>query len=168
MALSNVGRFGPAARGAGVPGELSLEATIACDEQVWQAIRLESGWPLFGVDFDGSNLPQEVNRDAQAINFRKGCYLGQETIARIDALGHVNKRLATVRIEGDEPAVRGELTAGDKEAGWLTSVAWSPRFESWLGFAMLRRGVNDPGTKLACGNQPAEVLPTPAVSGSSI
>jgi folate-binding protein YgfZ len=145
-----------------------LESTIACDEQAWQAIRLESGWPLFGVDFDGSNLPQEVNRDAQAINFRKGCYLGQETIARIDALGHVNKRLASVRIEGDEPAVGVELTADGKEAGRLTSVAWSPKFESWIGFAMLRRGVNDSGTKLACGNRPAEVLPTPAVSGSSI
>jgi folate-binding protein YgfZ len=140
------------------------EPATATEVRVWTALRIESGWPLFGVDFDGSNLPQEVGRDAQAISFRKGCYLGQETIARIDALGHVNKRLATVKFAGDEPPTPGaELTADGQIVGRVTSAGWSPRFGSPLALAMLRRGHNAPGERLLCGGQPAEVIPTPAV-----
>jgi folate-binding protein YgfZ len=132
------------------------------DEHLWHALRIESGWPLFGVDFDGFNLPQEVGRDAQAISFRKGCYLGQETVARIDALGHVNKRLCTVRLEG-EAAAGDELFAGDQAVGCVTSASYSPTLDAWLALAMVRRGHNDPGARLACRDQPADVIPTPAV-----
>ncbi len=154
-------------RGAwiGTTNDVDFDALDAdgCTEPVWHALRIESGWPLFGVDFDSSHLPQEVGRDARAINFRKGCYLGQETIARIDALGHVNKRLATVRLAEEAP-VGAELTAGGQVVGALSSVTWSPRLEAWLALAMLRRGHNEPGSKLECNNQPAEVVPTPAVA----
>jgi tRNA-modifying protein YgfZ len=135
-----------------------------CSEQVGNTLRIESGWPLFGVDFDGGNLPQEVARNDQAICFRKGCYLGQETIARIDALGHVNKRLATVKFTGDEPPTPGAVLAADGQSvGHVTSACWSPRLGAPLALAMLRRGHNDPRAKLLCGDQPAEVIPTPAV-----
>jgi folate-binding protein YgfZ len=134
----------------------------AVGDAVWHAVRLESGWPLFGVDFDGSNLPQEVGRDDRAISFRKGCYLGQETVARIDALGHVNQRLATVKLAA-ETAPGDELTVGDKVVGRITSVGYSPRLQAWLGLAMVRRGHNDAGSQLVCRNQAAEVVPTPAV-----
>jgi folate-binding protein YgfZ len=132
------------------------------DDLVWHALRVESGWPLFGVDFDGSNLPQEVGRDAQAISFRKGCYLGQETVARIDALGHVNKRLGTVRL-GGEAAAGDELFAGGESVGRVTSASYSPRLNGWLAMAMVRRGHNEPGAQIACRDRPAEVIATPAV-----
>jgi tRNA-modifying protein YgfZ len=132
------------------------------DERVWHALRIESGWPLFGIDFDGSHLPQEVGRDAQAISFRKGCYLGQETIARIDALGHVNKRLVTVKLSAlAEPG--DELTADSEVVGRVSSSAYSPKLNAWLALAMVRRGHNAPGDHLICANRPAEVVPTPAV-----
>ncbi len=131
---------------------------------VWESLRVESGWPLFGVDFDNSNLPQEVGRNSQAISFRKGCYLGQETIARIDALGHVNKGLATVKLS-HEAAVGDELIDADgKPAGRLTSMAWSPKVGAWLALAMARRGVNEPGVQLTCGGHSAAVIATPAVA----
>jgi folate-binding protein YgfZ len=114
------------------------------------------------VDFDGSNLPQEVGRDAQAISFRKGCYLGQETVARIDALGHVNKRLCTVRLVA-EAGAGDELFVGDKSVGRVTSASYSPQLDTWLALAMVRRGHNEPGARLACHRQPAEVISTPAV-----
>jgi folate-binding protein YgfZ len=139
-------------------------ASYACwSDAVWHAVRIESGWPLFGVDFDDSNLPQEVGRDEQAISFRKGCYLGQETVARIDALGHVNQRLCTVKLSA-EASPGDELFAGDKVAGRLTSVCYSPRLQSWLAFAMIRRGHNDAGSQLVCRNEAAEVVPMPAVA----
>ena len=59
--------------------------------EVFDTLRIEAGTPVFGRDVDEDNLPQEVGRDAVAISFVKGCYLGQETVARIDALGHVNR-----------------------------------------------------------------------------
>jgi folate-binding protein YgfZ len=132
------------------------------NQRLWHALRIESGWPLFGVDFGGSNLPQEVGRDAQAISFRKGCYLGQETVARIDALGHVNKRLCTVRLAG-EVAAGDELSDGGEAVGRVTSASYSPRFDAWLALAIVRRGHNEPGARLACHNQFAEVIRTPAV-----
>ena len=54
------------------------------EEEEFSARRIEARWPLYGIDFNDRNLPQEVARDLQAISFTKGCYLGQETIARID------------------------------------------------------------------------------------
>ena len=84
----------------------------------FHALRIEAGTPLFGVDFDDRNFPQEVGRNEQAISFTKGCYLGQETVARIDALGHVNQQLAGVRFAGTNvPDAGSELTHAGKTAG---------------------------------------------------
>ena len=94
-------------------------------------------------------MPQEISRNEKAISFNKGCYLGQETIARIDALGHVNKQLCAVQFSGDKiPGVGLKLISGDQEVGRVTSTCWSPRFESPLGLAMIRRGSNDVGLEL--------------------
>jgi folate-binding protein YgfZ len=144
------------------PATADLRQAAGIGDEVWHSLRIESGWPLFGVDFDSSHLPQEVGRDIQAINFKKGCYLGQETIARIDALGHVNKRLATVRLDA-EAAVGAELVADGQAVGAVSSVGWSPQRNAWIALAMLRRGHNKQGAKLECLNRPAEVVPTPAV-----
>jgi tRNA-modifying protein YgfZ len=119
---------------------------------IWHAIRVESAWPLWGVDFDGSNLAQEAGRDSAAIHLRKGCYLGQETVARIDALGHVNKKLVQVRFDdGDAPHVGAELTANGEAVGHVSSVAWSPRWHAPAALAMVKRGSNEPGTSIQCG-----------------
>ncbi|MCC6493298.1 MAG: folate-binding protein YgfZ [Pirellulales bacterium] len=143
-------RFVKALRDSGA-GALSAAA--------WHAIRIESGWPLYGVDFDASNLPQEVGRDSEAIHFRKGCYLGQETVARIDALGHVNKRLALVRLASEAvPPSGAELLFGDQAAGRVTSNCWSPRHQSPLAWAMVRRGAHEPGCQLRWGEVEARVV----------
>ena len=113
------------------------------------AARIEAGLPLFGVDFDEHNLPQEVGRDREAISFTKGCYLGQETVARIDALGHVNHQIAVVRFLGDEvPGVGVELLHNGAAVGRVTSVSFSPKHGSPLALAMVRREANAVGTRL--------------------
>ncbi len=73
---------------------------------VWSAIRIEAGLPIWGVDLTDENLAQEAGRTASAISFTKGCYLGQEPIARLDAMGHVNRELPklTDRWRGDPVA----------------------------------------------------------------
>lgn len=136
-----------------------LIGCVECPPPVWQALRVESAWPLWGVDFDHANLPQEVGRDAVAISFRKGCYLGQETVARIDALGHVNKRLVQVRLTGGvAPPVGAELRRSGASVGRVTSSCWSPAFNAPLALAMVERRSNDPGTAVECGDETGEVV----------
>ena len=89
------------------------KAGDVCDLATFETLRIEAGTPLFGVDFNDTNLPQEVGRDAVAISFTKGCYLGQETVARLDALGHVNQKIAgaAVRQDADVPGSRHGLSS---------------------------------------------------------
>jgi hypothetical protein len=129
------------------------------------AARVEAGVPLWGVDFDEQNFPQEVGRDRQAISFTKGCYLGQETVARIDALGHVNQRLVGVRfLGGDLPDPGAELSHAAKKVGRVTSAALSPRLNAPLALAMVRREANAVGTRLDSPVGPCEVVPLPVLS----
>ena len=141
---------------AGLPGRFVKGGGtgIACCMEAWEALRIEAGLPLFQVDFDDTHLPQEVNRDEQAISFNKGCYLGQETVARIDALGHVNRKVVLLKFEGEavppvglELSVAGKGDAG-KSVGRVTSGCWSPRFAAPLALAMVRRGSNELETPL--------------------
>ncbi|MEM7812786.1 MAG: hypothetical protein AAF532_15020 [Planctomycetota bacterium] len=88
-----------------------------------EATRIAAGLPRCGVDFGEGNLAPEIGRP-DAISYTKGCYLGQEPIARLDALGHVNKEVVAVEIDADVPPPREtELTADGKTAGKLTSSA---------------------------------------------
>jgi len=134
---------------AAVEAKLTGAGAAPGGDSLWNIVRVESSWPLWGVDFDESNLPQEVSRDAQAISFRKGCYLGQETVARIDALGHANKQLSAVRFEGDAvPEVGTELFQGEQVVGRVTSSCWSLRGAKPQAIAMVKRGANAVGTPL--------------------
>jgi folate-binding protein YgfZ len=142
--------------------QLEAAGAVACGLEAWDSLRVEAGLPLFGVDFDHSNLPQEVARDAEAISFTKGCYLGQETVARIDALGHVNQQLVTLKFAaGATPEVGLPLMQQDKQVGVATTLGQSGRSGSSLALAMVRRGANQVGTMLESASGTAEVIATP-------
>lgn len=120
-----------------------------CAVEAFEAARIEAAYPLSAADVSDKNLPQEVGRDTQAISFTKGCYLGQETVARIDALGHVNRLMIGVRFESDQaPATGEELAAGSERAGYVASASYSPRLGRPLALAYLRRNLAEPGTVL--------------------
>lgn len=143
--------------------QLESAGVIACGEQAWTTLRVETGLPLFGTDFDHTHLPQEVARNAQAISFTKGCYLGQETVARIDALGHVNKQLVTLRFaKGAAPEAGAPLTQKDQPVGVATTVGQSARSGAALALGMVRRGSNEVGATLDSDFGPVEVIATPA------
>lgn len=114
----------------------------------WEYDRILHLWPWFGADLDEKNLPQELDIDSRAISFKKGCYLGQETVARLDALGQVQKKLCRLELTfppestpDSAMSLKGlELTLDEKPAGTLTSVATSPQCpQLFVGLAMLRR-----------------------------
>lgn len=124
-----------------------------------EVARIEAGTPLFGRDITPDNLPQEVNRDAQAISFTKGCYLGQETVARIDALGHVNRVLVRLKLAGSKvPPSGSEVTQGGKVIAKITSSCFSPRLGCALALAYVRRGHHEVGTRFLTDWGDAEVF----------
>jgi folate-binding protein YgfZ len=124
--------------GARVAGDLALEAA-----------RVEAGRPRWGVDMDDSTLVQEANLDTLgAISYTKGCYTGQEIVARLHFRGHVNKRLVGLRVEGSTVPTHGAaVTDRDgKEVGDVRSAVLSPRFGP-IALAMIRRELN-PGDEV--------------------
>ncbi|NIL96226.1 MAG: folate-binding protein [Planctomycetales bacterium] len=137
---------------------------VPCGSTAVDTVRLEAGTPWYGVDIHDDNLPQEVARDQRAISFTKGCYLGQETVARIDALGHVNRILCGVRFTApapDVPATGTRLLSQEKTVGLVSSATYSPQLAAPLALAYLSRGHERPGTRLDSGSGPAEVVGLP-------
>jgi folate-binding protein YgfZ len=133
----------------------------ACGVAALEALRIEARFPIDGIDVTEKNLAQEVDRIEQTISFKKGCYLGQETVARLDALGHVNKTLVglTFSEAGRErvPPAGLELTAGGQAVGQVTSSAFSPRLGTAVALGYVKQGHNMPGTRLDSSHGPVVV-----------
>jgi folate-binding protein YgfZ len=118
--------------------------------RAFEIYRIENGLPLMHRDMDESNFPQEARLDA-ALNFSKGCYLGQEVMARIDAQGHVNKQL--MGIAGDVPLKSGEsLYKGNREIGKITSATTSPILNKPFAIGYVRREFAKEGETVEIGD----------------
>jgi folate-binding protein YgfZ len=124
----------------------------------WERARIEAFWPWYGVDLDDRNLPQEAGIDARAISFKKGCYLGQETVARLDAMGQVQKRLVNLKFDKKpEVVLPYSVEEEGKVIATITSLAETEE-HGGLGFAMVRRSHFANGSRLAVAGTIAEVL----------
>jgi tRNA-modifying protein YgfZ len=107
----------------------------------WTRLRLERGLPEFGVDYDGSDRPHEAALDRRAVNWSKGCYLGQEVVCMQDMRGKVKRSLRVLRVDApaDAPLEAGAtLRAAAEPRGSVTSCAYSARAEAWLVMAKLQ------------------------------
>jgi folate-binding protein YgfZ len=141
---------------------LASAGAIKCSRAAWETCRIEAGFPEYDRDISEKNLPQEVGRNESAISLIKGCYLGQETVARIDALGHVNWHLTGIRCpDSDLPEPGAQFKSGDTAVGSVTSACYSPRLSSPLAMGYVRREYAEPGTKLSCMDTDAEVVQLP-------
>lgn len=130
---------------------LALDTEIALGpvgRDALEVVRLEAGIPRFGQDFDRQNLPQETGLD-EAVSYEKGCYLGQEVVARLHYRGQASRLMRGVVFDDDAdlPAGRALLVDG-REAGRLTSVGRSPQLERVIGLSILQRRATDPGTRV--------------------
>ena len=117
--------------------------------EAWEIARVEAGRPEWGIEMDDSTIPQEANfDDLHAISYTKGCYVGQETVARVHFRGHVNKHLRGVRTAGTDPVPRGATLHDDAgmQVGDIRSAVRSPMLGG-IGLAMIRREV-EPGASL--------------------
>jgi folate-binding protein YgfZ len=121
-----------------------------------EILRIEGGAPRYGIDMDDTNVVTETNLD-HAVSYTKGCYIGQEIIARIKYRGHVAKKLSGVMFDGTVEVDPGALinSVDGKEVGRITSVAYSPKLNRTIALAYLKYDYVTPGTdvKAATGNQ---------------
>lgn len=127
-------------------------------EDAAEVDRIERGRPRYGVDLDSSVIPQEAGLNDRAVSFTKGCYVGQETVARLFYRGRPNRHLRGLRLGA--PVARGtEVVAGEKAVGRVTSVADSPAHGP-IALAFVRREV-EPGASVTVGDTTATVVELP-------
>ena len=128
------------------------------NNEAYNILRIEAGIPLFGIDFDANNILPEVSE--RAVSYEKGCYVGQEIVARVRniAKGVTSKKLVFLEIEGSEiPQKNDKIMKGNNEAGFVTSAAFSPKFGKVIAFGFVRKGFYDYGTTAAVNNAEATI-----------
>ena len=119
-------------------------------------LRVEAGWPWFGVDFDENNLLME-SLTPDHVSFTKGCYVGQEVVIRIEHQGHLNKKLCGLVLEGATvPPPGSMIRLADRQVGQLTSAVRSPTLGRVIALGYLRRECWEQGTRVRI-----EADPTP-------
>lgn len=137
---------------------------VAGSADQFESLRIAAGFPQFGVDMSDENMAPEVARTRQCISFTKGCYLGQEPIARLDAMGHTNRELRRIQFPGGTSMTRGLFLSADQteeQAGIITSVAplAGDNGEVFtLGY--LKTKFCKPGTVVSVSSAKGTVLPT--------
>ena len=147
------------ALGVDVIGEPGLELDFeTVTEEAAECLRIESGRPRLGFDMDAETMPQEAGINERAVSFTKGCYVGQETVARLHYRGKPNRHLRGLRLT--EPAERGmEVLLGEKVVGRLGSACVSPRLGP-IALALVRREA-EPGDTVTVAGAEAEVVALP-------
>jgi len=116
--------------------------------------RILAGWPRLGAEIDQKTLPQEVRYDdIDGVSYTKGCYTGQETVARVHFRGHPNRVLAGVSWSGSMPTFESTpaVTQDGRDVGWVTSTAWAPPIERFIGLAKVRREMDRTRPAIAWG-----------------
>jgi tRNA-modifying protein YgfZ len=125
------------------------------DLETYELLRIEAGEPVMGIDVTDATIPQETGLVPASISFDKGCFLGQELVARLDSRGgRVNHHLRILRFEGVAPEAGTEVEVEGSSVGVLTSTA------DGVGLSLLRRGV-EPGDVVTVGDTQAVVEAIP-------
>jgi folate-binding protein YgfZ len=146
-------RFGVPGHDVWIPAPGAVVAGETVPADVLETLRIEHGIPRWDAELTTNTLPPEAGpRMLNAISYTKGCYVGQETIARLKSVGHVNRTLVFLRGESAEfPTTGAKLMQGEKEVGTVTSSGFSPRLEKGIALGYVQRALADEGTKLQAG-----------------
>jgi folate-binding protein YgfZ len=138
---------------------LERAGAVQADGDEARVVRLEHFQPRYGEDILHTTLSQETQQ-LHALNFNKGCYIGQEIVERVRSRGLVHRLLAGVEIDCDAaPAPDTRLFHGEADVGKMTSAAFSPALGKVVGMAYVHRELAEPGTVLTVDGHRAEVRP---------
>jgi folate-binding protein YgfZ len=144
---------------SGIRSRLVEAGAADGDETMIGAAMVLAGWPALGREIEERTLPQEVRFDElDGVSYSKGCYTGQETVARIHFRGHVNRRLRGIVFEGESPLADDCVTAGGKEVGAVHSSTSADG--ALLGLSVIRREVSE-GDEVLAGERTGRVVALP-------
>ena len=146
-----------------VPRDAAPEFSDALEmtPEIYEVLRIEQGIPLYGVDMDETTIVPELGLDG-LISYNKGCYIGQEIIARIYFRGHVAKQLRGLILSDANVKAQDELkTVEGKNAGRVTSVCFSPKLDKNIALGYVRYAYLAEGTELKIGETTATVKDLP-------
>jgi folate-binding protein YgfZ len=126
---------------------LTSAGAVPATPHTLEAARIEAGYPVFGIDMITDTIPLEAAIEDRAISLTKGCYVGQEVIIRVLHRGHgrVARKLVGLRVDGDVPPRHAKIFTADREIGFVTSAAQSPRFGA-IALGYVHRDFVEPGT----------------------
>ena len=131
-------------------------------EELFEGLRIEAGVPRFGVDMDSRVLAPETGQQARAISYRKGCYIGQEIVARVHARGRVNRSLVGILLTpGALPEAGTPVVAGGSEVGRITSAVHSSTLDLPIALGYIRHEFADLGTPVTVNGTDARVAALP-------
>jgi folate-binding protein YgfZ len=124
----------------------------AIDRGAWDVLRTEAGIPIYGVDIDETTTMPEIGE--KAISYSKGCYIGQEVVAKVKYIGHVNRRFVGLTLSGsDIPELKSPIHKGGREVGTVTTSLFSPGLERPIALGFVSRTANAPGTEVEIVSQ---------------
>lgn len=135
-----------------IAGEPDFDNAELVTDDLYETIRIESGIPKYGVDIDETTIVPELGMD-EMISYKKGCYIGQEIIARIHFRGHVAKQLTGLTLSAEIEQNSELFTKDGKNAGRVTSVTYSPKLKSFIALAFVRYDFLSEGTELTAGGE---------------
>lgn len=157
--------WAPAAAADALQRALVDAGAHVVEESTLHVRRIEAGIPWHGSEITPDHFPQEAGLDAGWISYAKGCYLGQETIARIHHLGHVNWSLCGLLFDDDSarPTAGATVHVGDKVIGSVTSAAYSITLDRPIALAYVRREHAEPGTEVVVASVQARIATLPFI-----
>jgi folate-binding protein YgfZ len=143
---------------------LAQSGATAIDHGTWDVLRTELGWPIFGVDIDETTTMPEIGE--HGISYDKGCYVGQEVVAKVKYIGHVNRRFVGLIIEGEVlPEMKSPIRKADKEVGYVTTSLFSPILGKPIALAFVARTAYASGTEVEVLSEakaiPAKIVDLP-------
>ncbi len=154
--------FVPKASAENFVSELKNKNAAQISDELYEILRIENGIPKYGVDADENTIVPELGIE-DLISYKKGCYIGQEIIARIHFRGHIAKQLTGLILE-NEAQPNDELKSLDgKNAGKITSVTFSPKLEKFIALAFVRYGYLAEDTELTINDTTATVKNLPFI-----
>lgn len=128
-----------------------------------ETLRIETGTPAWGREMGAHTLPPEMGEE-RWISYTKGCYVGQETIARLKSMGHVNQKLVGLAAEPDTPTLSvGPVLVEGKPAGSISSATWSSHLQNWIALSIISRQYAQASGRVETSSGWARITPLPFI-----
>jgi folate-binding protein YgfZ len=136
------------------------QGVTAIDRGTWDVLRVEAGIPVFGVDIDETTMMPELGE--RGISYDKGCYIGQEVVAKVKYIGHVNRRFVGLVLSGDElPEMKSPIRKGGREVGYITTSLFSPGLNKPIALGFAGRSAYAAGSQVEVGTVTATIVELP-------